>query len=307
MDNYKISVIIPVYKVEEYLDRCIESVVGQTYKNLEIILIDDGSPDNCPKMCDDWAKKDNRIRVIHKENEGVSSARNYGIDIATGEYISFVDSDDIIHPKYYEIMLNNIGDADMVYCEYEKFTDEISFDNINEDNFEFEVNQNEKVFSNFSFSFFVVWNKVIKTELLKNIRFSTEFKNAEDTLFAFELLEKCSKVVYIKTQLYGYFIRTTGAVGSIDLEGEIQVLSVWKKIYNYVVLNKYTGIEKQVKHILTYSYIKVFYACEKDNTEVYLKCKKYLKKNMFDLLFRQGLSFKEKTALTINLYFKRCI
>ena len=93
-----ISVIIPIYNVEAYLDECIASVIAQTYSNLEIILVDDGSPDNCPQMCDEWAAKDSRIRVIHKENGGLSDARNAGIDIATGEYIAFVDSDDWIEP-----------------------------------------------------------------------------------------------------------------------------------------------------------------------------------------------------------------
>lgn len=96
--NQLISVIVPVYKVEQYLDRCVQSIVNQTYKNLEIILVDDGSPDNCPAMCDAWAEKDGRVRVIHKENGGVASARNVGLDNAVGQYISFVDSDDFIDP-----------------------------------------------------------------------------------------------------------------------------------------------------------------------------------------------------------------
>ena len=94
----KISVIVPVYKVEKFLDRCVESIVGQTYENLEIILVDDGSPDNCPSMCDKWAEKDSRIKVIHKENGGVSSARNAALYAATGDFIGFVDSDDWIEP-----------------------------------------------------------------------------------------------------------------------------------------------------------------------------------------------------------------
>lgn len=96
----KISIIVPIYKVEKYLDRCVESIVKQTYKNLEIILVDDGSPDNCPKMCDEWEKKDKRIKVIHKKNGGLSDARNAGIDVMTGEYVTFVDSDDYILPSF---------------------------------------------------------------------------------------------------------------------------------------------------------------------------------------------------------------
>lgn len=101
-----LSVIVPVYKVEPYLDRCVESIVNQTYSNLEIILVDDGSPDDCPRMCDGWAEKDSRIRVIHKENGGVSDARNVGIALATGEYLAFVDSDDYIAENMYEILIS---------------------------------------------------------------------------------------------------------------------------------------------------------------------------------------------------------
>ena len=92
----KISIIVPVYNVEQYLNQCVESIVGQTYQNLEIILVDDGSPDSCPKMCEDWANNDKRIQVIHKLNGGLSDARNAGIDVASGEYLMFVDSDDFI-------------------------------------------------------------------------------------------------------------------------------------------------------------------------------------------------------------------
>lgn len=104
-----ISVIVPIYNVEQYLDECIQSIVGQTHSNLEIILVDDGSPDNCPQMCDDWALRDERIKVIHKKNGGLSSARNAGIDIATGQFIGFVDSDDIINPEMYSSLVQQFS------------------------------------------------------------------------------------------------------------------------------------------------------------------------------------------------------
>ena len=113
-----VSVVVPVYKVERYLDKCIGSIVKQTYTNLEIILVDDGSPDNCPQMCDEWAKKDARIRVIHKENGGLSDARNAALDICTGTYVVFVDSDDYVHPEYvsylYEMIVQH--NADLAVC-----------------------------------------------------------------------------------------------------------------------------------------------------------------------------------------------
>ena len=97
-----ISVIVPIYKVQDYLKECIESIINQTYSDIEVILVDDGSPDRCPQMCDEWAKRDSRIRVVHKKNGGLSSARNAGLDVAKGEYISFVDSDDFVEETMLE-------------------------------------------------------------------------------------------------------------------------------------------------------------------------------------------------------------
>lgn len=114
----KISVIIPIYKVEAYLDRCVESIVEQTYTNLEIILVDDGSPDRCPQICDEWAKKDSRIRVIHQKNAGAGAARNAGIAIATGDIFAFVDSDDCISPHMYAHLMALMDEqTDIAECE----------------------------------------------------------------------------------------------------------------------------------------------------------------------------------------------
>lgn len=126
-NNPLITVIVPVYKVENYLDQCVESIINQTYKNLEIFLVDDGSPDTCPKMCDDYGAKDPRIKVIHKENGGLSDARNAGTNVATGEYIAFIDSDDCIHEKYIEILHRLIeeNDADISVCNNIRFVDKL--------------------------------------------------------------------------------------------------------------------------------------------------------------------------------------
>lgn len=121
-----ISVIIPVYKVEAYLTACVESVLAQTYANTEIILVDDGSPDNCPAMCDEFAARDSRIRVIHKENGGLSSARNAGIDAARGDYLAFLDSDDLWSPVFLERLYRAIRetDADFAVCTFQRFREE---------------------------------------------------------------------------------------------------------------------------------------------------------------------------------------
>lgn len=125
--NDLISVIVPVYRVEAYLDECVSSIVSQTYKNLEIILVDDGSPDNCPAMCDAWAKRDGRIKVIHKRNGGAASARNIGVCAATGDIISFIDSDDVIHERMFDVLLVAMKETgcEIAQCEISYFADKI--------------------------------------------------------------------------------------------------------------------------------------------------------------------------------------
>ena len=125
--NDLISIIVPVYKVEEYLSACVESVLAQTYQNFELVLVDDGSPDNCPQMCDEFAARDSRIRVIHKENGGLSSARNVGIDAAKGEYLAFLDSDDLWTPVFLERLYSALMEtgADFAVCLFRRFQGEV--------------------------------------------------------------------------------------------------------------------------------------------------------------------------------------
>ena len=127
MQNHLISVIVPVYNVEPYLKQCLDSIIAQTYTNMEIIIVDDGSPDNCPAICDLYAKADNRIKVIHKENGGLSSARNAGLEIAAGEYIGYIDSDDYIAPGMFEKMMLAMSchsNAGVVTCSFRQLKNE---------------------------------------------------------------------------------------------------------------------------------------------------------------------------------------
>lgn len=190
--NSLVSVIVPIYKVEDYLDECVKSIVDQTYKNIEIILVDDGSPDHCPQKCDEWAKKDLRIRVVHKQNGGLSSARNAGLDVAKGEYIAFVDSDDFITPDYVEVMYNRICNdksvgivSGMIY----RYTD----GQTSPFNQTWNIT-NERITSSDKFRIssinqtvsYTVWNKIFRASLLSKVRFR-EGKTNEDTLFMYDL------------------------------------------------------------------------------------------------------------------------
>ena len=207
-----VSIIIPVYNVEKYLDKCIASVVNQTYTNLEIILIDDGSPDNCPTICDQWQAKDSRITVIHQQNGGLSIARNEGLKLATGEYIGFVDSDDWIEPDMVELLLTALleTDADIAVCNYQLESEGSKAIR------KIAVSSERKLYSNEevliiiiiggSFITTVVWNKLYRKNVLSNIKFP-EGKIHEDNLWTPQVVGNSKRIVYIEDSLYHYVIR----------------------------------------------------------------------------------------------------
>ena len=203
-----ISVIVPIYKVEEYLNRCVESLVNQTYKNLEIILVDDGSPDNCPEMCDRWAKQDKRIRVIHKKNGGLSDARNAGMRIATGEYIAFVDSDDLVSYSFFEDLLytSQSTNAELSACEVESFSDEAEIQLTCDNDKQITVFNAEQALSQLirgrGFRA-VAWNKLYRASLLTDEHF--EFGRLhEDEFFTYRIIDKCKTLSFVDKPLYKY-------------------------------------------------------------------------------------------------------
>ena len=213
-----ISVIIPVYKVEKYLDKCIQSVINQTYSNLEIILVDDGSPDNCPQLCDDWANKDERIKVIHKKNGGLSDARNAGLDIATGEYIAFVDSDDYIESDMYECLLDKIikTQSQMAICNFEYVDTDGNITTLNTMGQDccFSSRQiladwcgNDLVY------YVVVWNKLYSRKCWENIRFPVG-KIHEDNFVMYKLFFTCNRIVCSKTKKYNYVQRNNSIMSA---------------------------------------------------------------------------------------------
>ena len=211
----KVSIIVPVYKVEKYLDQCVESMVNQTYRNIEIILVDDGSPDNCPKLCDDWAKKDKRIKVIHKNNEGVSRAVIEGIKSASGKYLAFLDSDDYFAPQFIEKLYDAIqsSGADISVCNYIKvYNDhEDKIDTIKE-NLVIEKGRDIEncIFTYTGWNGLTIapcrWNKLFKKELLLS---SIEYVNkdifmGEDVNMTFYAMTKANKVAFINDHLHYY-------------------------------------------------------------------------------------------------------
>lgn len=208
MKNELITIIVPVYKVEKYLDRCVQSIVDQTYTNLEIILVDDGSPDNCPKMCDEWAKKDKRIKVIHKQNGGVSSARNAGLNVAKGLFIGFADPDDELSPKMYEKMLLSMesDNSSITICGYEvRYPNGItkianSYENGKKNDFSI---VSEELYIHRLFP--VVWNKLYKRNIIGDVRFNEEISIGEDVIFNMDIIKKGIKTSIVEEALYFYY------------------------------------------------------------------------------------------------------
>lgn len=215
----KLSIIIPVYNVEDYLNQCVASVINQTYKNLEIILVDDGSTDKCPQLCDTLAKKDSRIHVIHKKNGGLSSARNAGLDIATGDFIGFVDSDDWIEEGMYEKLLGGFLDdsVGITSCDIMAVRDGVIYPYNknwmhNEDSmFSFEEFAAKLLSTEANFT---VCSKLFRKELIHSVRFR-EGRLNEDSLFIFDVSKRIVKYRWIMREISfaGYYYRQRG--GSI--------------------------------------------------------------------------------------------
>lgn len=207
-----ITIVVPVYKVEEYLERCVDSILKQSYKDFELLLVDDGSPDNCGKMCDEYTEKDNRIFVIHQKNGGLSSARNTGInwfyEQNRSDYITFIDSDDWLHPDCLKILADGIKkDVKISICNYTRVTDVIP--NKNFDNVEYELTTPEDFLVNHSWQYNYAWGKLYHKDLLQDIRYPVG-KNFEDTFTTYKLLHQCEKVAYTDISLYYYFRNETG-------------------------------------------------------------------------------------------------
>lgn len=308
-NNPLVSIIVPVYKVESYLDRCIQSVLQQTYKQWELILIDDGSPDKSGEICDDWAKKDNRIRVFHKENGGVSSARNIGLNQMKGDYVTFLDSDDWLY------------DTCLKKCLYVSMCDDLdvlqfSWTEVNSGGTEVVHPRSETVVCNakqfaergeLSVS---VCGGFYNAKIIRenNIRFDESMAYAEDQLFVFMCLNSSKRIKAIKQPLYYYYQNTDSATQSSNIEKLVKSCLAFSRykteIGHYAsyidVHNMYIITELVAKEWLPKKEIRRFYKSlniEKDNI-----------KNWNHRLFicLSGISF-DLAYFSVNFYRKHIL
>ena len=250
MKENLVSIIIPVYNVEDYLKRCVDSIIGQTYKNIEIILIDDGSTDKSGNICDDYLKADKRIKVIHKKNGGLSDARNFGLNISQGDYVCFVDSDDFVSELYVEKLLENSlrTGADVCACNF-YYIDEFNKKWIKAEKQEkiyksdeaikdiFTVKQNTEV---------MVWNKIYKKELLdkNDIKFPVG-KIHEDNFTTYKIYDKANYVSLINDKLYYYYQRSDSIMGKAFNKKRFDILIALKEIKKY--FSKDNRLQKEVQ------------------------------------------------------------
>ena len=254
-ENPKISIIVPIYKVEKYLEQCIESIIHQTYQNLEIILVDDGSPDKCPEICDDYAKKDKRIRVIHKTNSGLGAAYNTGLNAATGEYIGFVEPDDWIEPEMYEVLYKNAKyyDTDATKCGfwiYNSLNPNLNRNRqgipgmvCNEPRGAFKIEDYELLCAYHS----SIWSYLYKASFIKNIKF-VEAKGAAyvDAPFGFEFLCKAKRLSIVPRAFYHWRLENHANSSSLT---DKRILAMADRFIEAKAVLKRTGKYEALKEI----------------------------------------------------------
>ena len=317
MSNYGnelISIIVPVYNVEKYLEKCVNSIVNQTYKNLEIILVDDGATDSSGKLCDELAKIDNRIKVYHKENGGLSDARNYGVEKSTGEYIGFVDSDDYIDAEMYEklyeaIKKENVDVAEcnlkIIYPDREElFTEQNYYNVCTKQEYLEEYLKIEKIFGS-------ACVRLIKSDIAKKLKFPVG-KLYEDTYYAYGLINVADSYVIMDAPYYNYLMRENSITNARFNPRIFDLIEIVEEFHNTVYEN-YPGLEEAADCRRMYAYFSVLNSIlleenYRDN-EYYSEILSYFKRNYISLLKNKYINRNRKLSvilikLNIDLYRK---
>lgn len=311
MELQKVSIVVPIYNVEKYINKCVDSILNQTYKNLQVILVDDGSPDNCGKIADEYAKKDFRIEVIHKENGGLSDARNFGVKEVTGDFTLFVDSDDWLDKNMVETMVYTINkfNADVVQAGfYYAYEDHLLYDDryypetskpivLNNNELMRELVINEKV-KNFA------WGKLYKTSLIKDIPFKKGVL-FEDVFWAHNVMKNVIKYVIIHKPLCYYLQRDDSIVASYSIRN-LDILKGLKERHKFIENNYKELTNKSLNLILRTSmfhYNLLVMNSSEDKSGIYRKeIRKYILKNYKDL--KKSINNEEKDLKNQLMLFK---
>lgn len=305
-----ISIIVPVYKVEKYLDCCVQSVLAQTYQNLELILVDDGSPDESGAMCDVWAQKDSRVRVIHKQNGGAASARNVGLDAAKGEYIGFVDSDDYIDENMYFCMLTELqkSNANIACCKsLTILNDDEKAHNSNETYTVKFFSPKESIEEIFAFRMGTsVWRRLFHKSVFDDIRFSVGEINEEYPLLI-PLSAKSSGTIFIEKPLYYYRDRSDSVTGTIYqstntlrcVNKNLKLMQSQLSDYNWSDAKNFSFFVAKNSFNMLLSIVKNYKTFEGEVRELYRSYYVLIKENKRAFLSSKQVPLKEKVLLVL--------
>ena len=298
MNNHpKISIIVPVYNVEQYLPRCIDSILNQSFADFELLLIDDGSKDKSGAICDEYAAKDSRITVFHKKNGGVSSARNVGLDNARGEWLAFIDGDDDITEGYFNIRQEHEG-VDVIIKPYSVVNadgrvtchnNELSILTGKDKIFRYYVQKRNNA----------LWDKIIKRKTVGTKRFNTNVSIGEDFLFFLSVLPNVKSIAFDDTGSYRYFLRQSSAMQSVDIKRRIEIL--WQNIDNVKSFTNTDDLRLLQKGIVYKSYVLLLYRLRDElDDNGRLKLKTLLKEMKYsDLKF---IDFNSKKMLFFHKF-----
>lgn len=303
-----ISVVVPIYNVEKYLEKCINSILNQTYDNLEIILVDDGSPDKSPDICDSYSKKDKRIKVIHKLNGGLSDARNVGIDQANGKYITFIDSDDYIDNDYIEFLFINMEkeQADIAICNprivYENFDKEKNIS-------KFRINKVQKISSQRALEIMLyqkkfdtsAWGKLYKTELFTNVRYPIG-KYYEDIATTYKLFLKSTNIVYSDECKYNYLQRKSSIMGQPFKITDFDYIENANIMLNDLKDNKVLYKAAKSRYISANFSILKKIIFKKEFNDYVINIKENIKDYRLEVLFDCKSRLKNKVAILLSIF-----
>lgn len=312
-ENDKVSIIVPIYKSEAFINKLVDSILNQTYKNIELILVDDESPDNCPKICDDYAKKDKRVIVIHKKNGGTCDARNVGLDYVSGEYLTFADGDDWMEPDCIEYLLKilkennaNMSTTDAIFTTRDRKQNE--FENIKC------LNSDEAV-CELLYDRIPVgpWNKLYTTSIIKNnnITFSVPWFG-EGLYFSVMSAQKSKRMAVGHRKVYNYRLNNPNS-GTVVMKVENGINSLENIIF---ISKNLDSKENKVRyaanwHIWQNYFNLMMFIIGNDSinkySQKYKECKKYLRKNAFPVAINSDISLKEKIKIVFKALFPKYI
>jgi glycosyltransferase involved in cell wall biosynthesis len=298
-----VSIVIPVYNVEPYIERCLKSVISQSYKNIEIILIDDGSTDNSATICDQYSKIDTRIKVIHKKNGGLSSARNVGINISSGTYICFIDSDDYISEDYVDYLYSLINkyDSDISVCDCEMFFDKLK--NIKQKE-EIQIFDKIEMLKNVLYgkhSYISAWGKLYKKDLFEDINYP-EGQIYEDVNTTYLLYEKANNVVVSNQKKYYYYIHNNSITTKSFSEKNFDILKSNDIMVND--LKKYDCLKNGINRRTVYSRISLLCKMITDNYDGVEKKEiiTFIRRNGKEVLKDKRTSLVDKISIRLILH-----